>query len=287
MLLQQIAGYDHLDIDCADRPVPDYSAGIGAPVAQFRLGMPAQFYDHLDDDVASVIDEAISLLNKMTKGSHEVGLPSLLRAGINAEIAAYHENLRGVNGGGYEPSTARVFPAGQDTTRAADYIRGWRELTMVRRTVDEDVFQKQNVDLLIAPSARHTPAMIEEELTPAGAGGAGGGGRGGRGGATVAPAAGGGGDAGVATRRAQGDPEDNTRPFNGYGLPTITVPCGFSKDGMPIGLQIAGPHFGEINVLALAYAYQEATEWHKRRPALQPDTKVPVLSKTAAEQTGG
>ena len=207
--------------------------------------------------------------------------------------------MRGVNGGGYEPSTARAFPTAQDATRAADYIRGWRELTMVRRTVDEDVFQKQNVDLLIAPAARHTPPTIEEELTPAG-GAAGGGGRGGRGGggggggggagaaaATAPPATGAAADAGAAARRAQSDPEDNTRPFNGYGLPSITVPCGFSKDGMPIGLQIAGPHFGEIDVLALAYAYQEATEWHKRQPPLQPDTKAPVLSKTAAEQTGG
>jgi aspartyl-tRNA(Asn)/glutamyl-tRNA(Gln) amidotransferase subunit A len=289
MLLQQIVGYDRLDIDSADQPVPDYSSGIGAPVAQFRLGMAAQFFDHLDDDVARAIDDAIAVLNKMTKGSHEVGLPSLLRAGAGAEIAAYHESLRGVNGGGYEPSTARVFPAGQDATRAADYIRGWRELTMVRRTVDEDVFRKQSVDLLIAPAARHTPPTIEEELTPAGGGGAGGGGRGGRGGgATPAPvAAGTVSDAGAGARRPQSDPEDNTRPFNGYGLPTITVPCGFTKDGMPVGLQIAGPHFGEINVFALAYAYQEATEWHKRRPPLQPDTKVPALSKAAAEQTGG
>jgi aspartyl-tRNA(Asn)/glutamyl-tRNA(Gln) amidotransferase subunit A len=56
---------------------------------------------------------------------------------------------------------------------------------------------------------------------------------------------------------------------------------------MPIGLQISGPRFGEVNVLALAHAYQEATEWHKRKPPLQPDTKVPVLSKSASEQTGG
>jgi aspartyl-tRNA(Asn)/glutamyl-tRNA(Gln) amidotransferase subunit A len=56
---------------------------------------------------------------------------------------------------------------------------------------------------------------------------------------------------------------------------------------MPIGLQIAGPCFSESNVFALAHAYQQATDWHKRRPGLQPDTKVPVLSKTAAEQTGG
>src|SRR6202167_3189787 len=108
MLLQQIAGCDRLDIDSADRPRPDDSSGLGGPVAQFRLGMPAQFYDHLDDDVARAIDDAIAVLNKLSRGSHEVGLPSLLRSGAGAEIAAYHENLRGVNGGGYEPSTARV-----------------------------------------------------------------------------------------------------------------------------------------------------------------------------------
>jgi aspartyl-tRNA(Asn)/glutamyl-tRNA(Gln) amidotransferase subunit A len=289
MLLEQIAGYDRLDIDSVDKPVPDYSSGIGAPVAQFRLGMPPQFYDHLDDDVARAIDDAIAVLNKMTEGSREVALPSLLRAGAGAEIAAYHENLRGVNGGGYEASTARVFPAGQDATKAADYIRGWRELTMVRRTVDEEVFQKQNVDLLIAPAARHSPPTIEEDLIPASGagGGAGRGGRGGGAGGATAPPGGRGAADGAAARGAQTDPEGNTRPFNGYGLPTITIPCGFSKDGMPIGLQIAGPHFGEINVLALAYAYQQATQWHKRQPPLQPESKVPALSKSAAEQTGG
>jgi len=291
LLLQQIAGYDHLDIDCADQTVPDYSTAIGAPVSQFRLGIPAQFYDHLDDDVSKAIDEALAVLNRMTKGSHEVGLPSLLHAGVSAEVAAYHENVRGVNGGGYEPSTARVFPATQDATRATDYIRGWRGLEMVRRTVDEDVFRKQSVDLLLAPAARHAPPTIEEELVSAG--GAGGGGRGagrGGGGTDGGGAARGGGESGggnSARPRTPLDLEENTRPFNGYGLPAITVPCGFSKDGMPIGLQIAGPHFGEISVLALAYAYQEATEWHKRLPPLQADTKVPTLSKAASEQTGG
>src|SRR6185312_16177573 len=159
----------------------------------------------LDDDVARAIDDAIAVLNKMTKGSREVGLPSLLRAGAGAEVAAFHENLRGVNGGGYEPSTARVFPSAQDATKAADYIRGWRELSMIRRTVDEDVFDKQNVDLLIAPAARHAPPTIEEELIPSGGAGGGGGGRGGRGGGA---AAGGSPDAGA--RRTQSDAEENT-----------------------------------------------------------------------------
>ena len=168
LVLQQIAGYDHLDIDSVDKPVPDYLAGLDAPVAQFRIGIAAQFFDHLDDEVARAVEEALAVLNKLTKGSHEVGLPSLLHAGVSAEIAAYHENLRGVNGGGYEPATARVFPAAQDATKAVDYVRGWRELAMVRRTVDEDVFRKQNVDVLVAPVVRHLPALIEEDLNPAG-----------------------------------------------------------------------------------------------------------------------
>jgi aspartyl-tRNA(Asn)/glutamyl-tRNA(Gln) amidotransferase subunit A len=278
MVLQQIAGYDHLDIDSWDKPVPDYSSGIGASVAQFRIGIPVQFFDHLDDEVARAVEDAIEVLNKITRGSREVSLPSLLRASAAGEVAAYHENLRGVNGGGYEPSTARVFPAA-DTTKAVDYIRGWRELQLIRRTVDADIFQKQNVDVLIAPTARHAAPTIEEVLvaTPAGGGG--------RGRGAAAPAA-----STVPTPEtppARPDPEENTRPFNGYGLPTITLPCGFSKDGMPIGLQISGPRLGEVNVFALAHAYQEATEWHKRKPPLQPDTKVPVLSKSASEQTGG
>jgi aspartyl-tRNA(Asn)/glutamyl-tRNA(Gln) amidotransferase subunit A len=83
------------------------------------------------------------------------------------------------------------------------------------------------------------------------------------------------------------DDDDNTRPFNGYGLPVICIPCGFSREGLPIGLQIAGPMFGEANVLALASAFQRETDWHRKKPGLQLDTKVPMLSKNASEQTGG
>jgi aspartyl-tRNA(Asn)/glutamyl-tRNA(Gln) amidotransferase subunit A len=274
LLLQQIAGYDALDIDSLDQPVPDFVAGLAMPVRDFRIGLAPQFFDHLDDEIARAVDDALAVLNKLTKGSHEVGLPSLLHAGVAAEVAAYHENLRGVNQGGYEPSTAKVFPAGQDSSRATDYIKGWRELTLIRRTIDEDVFRKQNVEVLVAPSVRHLAATIEDDLNPPGTSA----GRGGGGGA-AAPAA--------PAARATVDPEENTKPFNVYGLPTISIPCGFSKNGLPIGLQIAGPLFNEPAVLALAHAYQQATDWHSRRPPLTPDTKVPALSKSAAEQTGG
>ena len=70
---------------------------------------------------------------------------------------------------------------------------------------------------------------------------------------------------------AQAVPEVSARktlPFNLYGIPTISVPCGFGSSGLPIGLQISGPSLGELDVLALAHAYEQATEWHERRLAL-------------------
>jgi len=60
----------------------------------------------------------------------------------------------------------------------------------------------------------------------------------------------------------------NTRPFNVLGLPTISVPCGFTRTGLPIGMQIIGPHGREATVLQLAHAYEQATKWHKRKPNL-------------------
>jgi aspartyl-tRNA(Asn)/glutamyl-tRNA(Gln) amidotransferase subunit A len=257
IVLQAIAGYDRLDLQSIDYPVPDYSTGIGASVSQFRIGVPPMFYDLLDEDVAHAMEDAMALLSKMTKGSKEVELPSILGTGANSEGGVFREAL----GSGFvrpEPSAADGGGgAGRGSARAVDYIREWRALRLVRRTIDDEVFRKQDVDLLVTPTIREPAWSIEDELGRA------------------------------ANTRARNPKPGNTRSLDDYGLPTITVPCGFSKSGMPIGLQISGPNLGEIHVLALAHAYQEATDWHNRlRPPLQPDTKVPVLSKTAAGQTG-
>jgi aspartyl-tRNA(Asn)/glutamyl-tRNA(Gln) amidotransferase subunit A len=255
MVLQHIAGYDALDLQSIDYPVPDYSKAIGAPVSQFRIGIPPMFYDGLDDDVATAMEEAIALLNKMTKGSREVEMPSILGTGANSEGGVYREGL----GSGFvseSPAPAGGGGGGGGSARAVDYIREWRQLRLIRRTVDDDVFQKQNVDLLVTPTIRHLPWTIEDELSRA------------------------------AETRARRPEPGNTRSLDDYGLPTITVPCGLSKSGLPIGLQLSGPNLAEIDVLALAHAYQQSTDWHKRRPPLDPDTKVPPLSKTAQGQTG-
>ena len=186
-----------------------------------------------------------------------------------------------------KPAPRASFPPAQDATKAVDYIRGWRELQLVRRTVDEEVFQKQNVDVLIAPTVRHGIPTDRRRVghharrrrrwprrrrRRSGASRSG----------------------GRANPRGRGPtharapiPKRIRVPSTATACRPSRMPCGFSKDGMPIGLQISGPRFGEVNVLALAHAYKEATEWHKRQPPLQPDTKVPVLSKAASEQTGG
>ena len=137
-----------------------------------------------------------------------------------------------------------------------DYIREWRNLRLVRRMVDGEVFDKQQVDLLVTPTIRELPWPIEEELTRAASG------------------------------RARNPKPGNTRGLDDYGLPSITVPCGFSKAGLPVGLQISGRRLAEGTVLALAHAYQQRTDWHTRRPGLSPDAKVPGRLKTAQAQTG-
>lgn len=73
---------------------------------------------------------------------------------------------------------------------------------------------------------------------------------------------------------------ENTGQFNAYGIPAISVPCGFSSAGLPVGLMVAGPRFSEARVLALASAYERATDWHTRKPPLTPDTPVPALAVT-------
>jgi aspartyl-tRNA(Asn)/glutamyl-tRNA(Gln) amidotransferase subunit A len=254
LVLQAIAGYDRLDIQSVDRPVPDYAAAIGASVSEYRFGIPAPFYDGLDGEVARAVEEAIAVLKQLTAGSQEVEMPSILDTGAGSEGAVYREMLgSGFGPPGRVPSSDGGFGSG---TRAVDYIRQWRNLRLVRRMVDDEVFHKQKVDFLVTPTVRELPWSIEEELTRA------------------------------ANARPRNPKPGNTRALDDYGLPTISVPCGFSKNGLPVGLQISGPNWGEVPVLALAHAYERATEWHNRRPGLEPDAKVPVLSKTAAAQTG-
>jgi aspartyl-tRNA(Asn)/glutamyl-tRNA(Gln) amidotransferase subunit A len=170
----------------------------------------------------------------MTAEVREVGLPPAPDFSVLlAEAYAYHEEYLAEpsNRALYDPVTLeRITAAGGFS--AADYIAARRELALARRAIPR-VFE--TVDLIVTPTVPVMPTLIENAELPTTATGA------------------------ESTVR-------NTVPFNLFGIPTISLPCGFSRSGLPIGLQISGPALGEENVLALALAYEQATQWHLRRP---------------------
>jgi aspartyl-tRNA(Asn)/glutamyl-tRNA(Gln) amidotransferase subunit A len=235
LLLQAIAGYDPKDTNSVDAPVPDYSQAFRLKVATLRLGIPrAVFYEQLDPEIEAAVNKAIEVLRKLTASVRDVQLPAYQTLPIvGAEAYTYHAPYFTKTPELYQPETRQRLEGAQKVTAEA-YVQGRRELDRLRRAVQE-VFA--GVDLLVTPTTPIPPAAIAESET------------------SDTPPPGG---VQLSLR--------NTQPFDIYGLPAISVPGGFTSSGLPIGLQISGPHFGEQTVLALAQAYERATEWSTRRP---------------------
>jgi aspartyl-tRNA(Asn)/glutamyl-tRNA(Gln) amidotransferase subunit A len=238
LLLGAIAGYDPQEISSVDAPVPDYTRALREKVSGLRLGIPrALFFENIDPEIQSAVNKAIDVLAKMTAGAHDVKLPAYGTLPIvGAEAYAYHAAYLAKTPELYQPSTRERLEGGAKVT-AVDYIQARRELDRLRRAVRE-VFS--TIDLLITPTTPISPSTIAESANP-----------------PVPPPPGG------TTFSLR-----NTSPFDIYGLPTISIPCGFTNSGLPIGVQISGAPFAELQVLALAHAYEQATEWHTRRPEI-------------------
>jgi len=233
IVLQAIAGYDRGDTASVEVSVTDYVSILKDGAKGLRVGVPrTYFFDDLDPEVATAMEHALTGI--ATLGAHikEVGLEvpndRTLQA---AESYAYHAENVAKNPELYQPETLRRIRTGEKVT-AADYMQKRCELEVARRNI-RDVFAE--VDLLVTPTTP-LPAPTIAELRANG----------------------------EALRPAELKLLRNTRPFNVWGLPAISVPCGFTQGGLPIGLQIAGPHWREDLVLRLAYAYEQATAWHKR-----------------------
>jgi aspartyl-tRNA(Asn)/glutamyl-tRNA(Gln) amidotransferase subunit A len=239
LMLAAIAGYDALDPASVDAPVADYSRAIRAQTSKLRVGVArTPFFDNLDPEVAKAVDTAIEVVRKLTASVTDVQVPPTgnIADVWNPEIYAYHIPWITKTPELYQVATRNLIQ-GAGKASSATYAEARRQVDVVRREIKK-VFA--TVDLLITPTQRG----VAQPITPPPGGGRGG-----------APGAGGGGLV-------------NTAAFDIYGLPTISVPCGFSASGLPMGLQISGNHFAESTVLALAHAYEQATEWHKRRPSL-------------------
>lgn len=245
MMLNVLTGYDRLDIASVEHPTEDYVAALNQPVNGLRLGVPrAPFFDHLDRDVAKAVEDALGVLAKITAGLKDTVLPTTRDITLGGETVAYHEELIARMPGRYMIPTRRSLQGGLNA-KALDYVKGRWKLDLLRRTIDDSF---RDIDLVVLPTRRFTPRLID-----------------------------------AAIKREETDiprnPElENTGAFNMYGIPTISIPCGFTSAGLPVGLMIAGPRFAEGKVLALAHAFERATEWHKRKPPLRADTPVPPLA---------
>ena len=239
LLLQQLAGYDPEDITSVDVPVPNYTEGMRMDKLSFRLGVPrALFYDQLDPDIENAVQQALVLLSQLGRSTQDVELPEVRNlpvAPTGAEVYAYHAQYMARSPELYQEETLLKLRQTAEVS-AATYIDAIHSLERLRREVKK-VFSA--VDLLVTPTMAIPPASIPEaeqvELE-------------------------------MIQKRQLSPTTRNTVPFDVYGLPTITVPCGFTHDGLPIGLQISGPPWGEILVFRLAHAYEHATDWNRRPP---------------------
>ena len=262
LMLTQMAGYDNEDIFSVPSQREDYTQLMKQPVSGFKLGAPPEYYDHLEPEVASAVSAATEVLTKLTKGvTSRATLPALTQGNFFSglgDTAAYHQALIKSSGMVYMPPTAaRMEQQMKQIPTAAESSRVHTELTLIRRTIDAAFAE---IDLVVVPTTIMLPPKINDALA-------------------------------VEMDVNKDKPAydffnarlgcSNTAPFDAYGIPALTLPCGFSKSGLPIGLMIAGPHFSEGKVLALAYAFQQATDWHKRKPELTPETPVPpIVEKT-------
>jgi aspartyl-tRNA(Asn)/glutamyl-tRNA(Gln) amidotransferase subunit A len=250
MMLNVMAGYEKYDITSVNHGKEDYLTQMSQPVAGFKLAMPVGYFDDLDPEVAKAVEDAIALLGKLTKGVGEGILPAtthLGSLGTLGETIAWHEQFFKNAPAKYMLQERRRLQAAMDNPpSAADYIRAKWEIETVRRKVD-DAFN--DFDLVVMPTQRILPPTLNELIGKVN-------------------------DNKVANPKVT----SNCTPFDIFGTPAISIPCGYSKSGLPIGLMISGPHFSEGKILALAKAYEQATEWHKRLPPLTPSTPVPNVT---------
>ena len=233
IVLQAIAGYDAADVTSVNVPVVDYVGSLQQGAKSLRVGVPrGYFFDDLDAEVGAATEHALDGIKTLVSSVKEVQIDVPTDRTLQAaESYAYHSENVAKSPNLYQAETVRRIRNGEKVT-ATEYIRARRELEEARRNISR-VFA--DIDVLVTPTMPMPAPSIAalkdnpEELRP-----------------------------------AELKLLRNTRPFNVWGLPAISVPCGFTQGGLPIGLQIAGPHWREDLVLRLAHAYEQATAWHKR-----------------------
>ncbi len=261
LVLSAIAGHDSRDSTSVFAPEQDYLSGLSQDVRGLRLGVPKEYFaDGLDAEVEGAVRGAIGVLEGLGAGVEEVSLPTTPYALACYYILALSEcsaNLARYDGAkfGYSYQDASTMWEGVEKTRQhgfgeevkrrimlgtyalsagyydAYYLKAQRVRTLIREEF-ERVFEA--CDALVTPTAPTTAFRLGERT-----------------------------DDPVQMYLA----DTYTVPASVAGIPAISIPCGFSR-GLPVGMQIIGPGLSEKTLLNIAYAYEQATEWHTQRPPL-------------------
>ena len=243
LALNAMAGHDPLDPASLMMEIPDYAAALDGDIRGLKIGTPREYFEApLDAEVRQAVMDALSQLEALGAEVREVSFPQFAQAAavsttiLMAEASAAYRDLLERDGGQLYPPVRLRLEAGLFIS-AADYLRAQQ----ARAAFDRELRALlEEVDLLAGPASPVTAPEIlagrvlagEQELS------------------TVAALT------------------QYTRPYNIAGNPAISLPCGFSAAGMPIGLQLAGRPFADATVLRAAYAYEQATDWHTRRPPI-------------------
>jgi aspartyl-tRNA(Asn)/glutamyl-tRNA(Gln) amidotransferase subunit A len=242
--MNAIAGYDRSDPASVDVPVPDFTGGLDAGASGLIVGVPTNYFtERVDPEVAAAVAAAVGVLDDLGAQIREVAVPMTeyilpTEWGVLLpEASAYHQQMLREKGDLYT-SDVRLYLEVGELVLATDYIKALRARTLIQQAW-RDLFD--GIDVLVAPTVA-APAASADDLVlhwPDGT-----------------------------TEGATDSYVRFSAPANVTGLPSLSVPCGFTAGGLPIGMQIMGKPFAEPTLLTVGQAYESATAWLDRRPAL-------------------
>jgi aspartyl-tRNA(Asn)/glutamyl-tRNA(Gln) amidotransferase subunit A len=237
LMLQVIAGFDPHDPASADKTVPDYMTALSGDVRGLRIGVPRpHFFEECTQSTLVAVERAVQTLRHLGADVRDCALPHALDAQLagrlilRSEAAAYHaERLRD------QPhllsADLRDMLEAGGMFSAVQYLQSQRIRNIIAK---EFKAAMANFDALVMPTTPLPPCKAADDSV-----------------------------------LLTGPRMRNAMPFNVTGLPAISVPCGFTEEGLPIGLQFVGHAFDEAIVLRIANAYEQATDWHTKRPVLE------------------
>jgi aspartyl-tRNA(Asn)/glutamyl-tRNA(Gln) amidotransferase subunit A len=261
ILMNIISGKDSLDSTSAPVEVPDFTSMLGREIRGLRIGIPKEYFiEGIDPEVEASVRKSINHLESLGAVPEEISLPHSgyavaayyvlatseassnlarydgVKYGFRAEGKDLLEMYMNTRAQGFGPEVKRRIMLGTYTLSSGYYDAYYKKAQQVRTLIKQDFDNAfRSVDLILTPTSP-TPAFRIGEKTD--------------------------------------DPlqmylaDIFTISVNLAGVPAISIPCGFTAGGLPIGLQLIGKHFDEALLLQASYAYEQSTEWHKRKPDL-------------------